>query len=257
MRTARRRSCSDHYHVIARGTGRQLIFEDDSDRVLFLKILKNALSETGCSVLAWCLMGNHIHLLVNAELESVAELMRRLCGTYAQAFNARHDRVGHLFQERYKSEPVEDDEYLLTVIRYIHANPQKAGISPMESYQWSSYREYIRGETPLSICATASILEMLDGIDGFIAFHKAADSEDDARCLEIGGQRSQTRPMGDSVALLMARTAVGMDNLASIKALAKPARNEALAKMKRAGLTIRQIERFTGIGRGVIQSIAK
>ena len=127
-RVARTKSASGIYHVVMRGVGRQLIFEDDDDRRALLEKL-GKLSDEGClTVYAWCLMSNHFHLLIKEGCEPIASAMKRLGVSYAMRFNLKTGRVGHVFQDRFSSEPVESDEYFLTVVRYIHNNPQKAGM---------------------------------------------------------------------------------------------------------------------------------
>ena len=168
MRIPRVQSTADIYHVIARGTGRQIIFEDDDDRQRFLMYLSAALRDAGAELLAWCLMENHVHLLIHAPLPDLSAAMRRVCGTYALRFNAKTGRVGHLFQDRFKSEAVSDDAYLMTVVRYIHENPAKAGVGAVDAYPWSSYREYVGAPV---LCTTDFVLEVFGGVDNFAAFH--------------------------------------------------------------------------------------
>ena len=139
-----REQCEVHlYHVVQRGIGRQIIFEDDEDRVFFLSLLEKyfGAGEEGC-VLAWCLMSNHTHLLINDHLPELSKKMKALGVSYARCFNGRYGRSGHLFQDRFASEAEKDDAQLMQTIRYIHANPEKAGIAPMGKYKWSSYGEY-------------------------------------------------------------------------------------------------------------------
>jgi len=89
-------------------------------------------------------MGNHVHLLIKEEREALPHAMKRIGTSYVSWYNWQYNRKGHLFQDRYKSEPVEDDAYFLTVLRYIHQNPLKAGLpDDIASYRWSSYNEYI------------------------------------------------------------------------------------------------------------------
>ncbi len=252
MRVARGRSESDLYHVVSRGAGRQLIFEDDDDRLAFLRLLAESLANEGCVLHAWCLMGNHVHLLVGGSLERIAKLMRSVCGRYAQRFNLKHGRVGHLFQERYKSEPINDDAYFLTVLRYIHRNPEKAGIASCESYGWSSYPEYASAGARLSsggLCDTSLALRMLGGQDEFARFHRSSDEEN---CLDVDRLRSGTRSMPDDMAAEIAVRVLCPIEVGSMKSMEKDARDAALRKLKAAGLSLRQIERLTGIGRGVI-----
>ncbi|MCX5895670.1 MAG: transposase, partial [Proteobacteria bacterium] len=111
------------HHIIIRGIERRAIFQDDQDRDAFLERLGRILIETATPCFAWCLMPNHVHLLLRTGLVPTASIMRRLLTGYAQHFNRRYGRYGHLFQNRYKSVLCEEDPYLLTLVQYIHLNP--------------------------------------------------------------------------------------------------------------------------------------
>jgi REP element-mobilizing transposase RayT len=116
------------YHVTARGVARCVIFVDDSDRLRWLTLLKLVAERERWSCLAWCLMPNHFHLLLACELERLSRGMHWLNGRYAQCFNARHARVGHLFQERFHSAVVHDDKHLEQAFDYVLDNPVRAGL---------------------------------------------------------------------------------------------------------------------------------
>ena len=116
------------HHIMIRGIERKPIFKDRYDRKAFLNRLGDVLLDTSTSCYAWVLMSNHIHLLLRTGLDPIATVMRRLLTGYAQQFNRRHERHGHLFQNRYKSILCEEEPYLLQLIRYIHLNPIRAGI---------------------------------------------------------------------------------------------------------------------------------
>ncbi len=144
-RTARKTSRTVFYHVIIRGVNKETIFIDDSDKVMFLRLLKYYKTKLNCRIHAYCLMSNHVHLLIEDKNLKIGELMKNITSVYAGEFNKKHKRIGHLFQDRYKSQNVENQSYLLCLIRYIHRNPQKAGICKVEEYKWSSYNEVIYG----------------------------------------------------------------------------------------------------------------
>lgn len=130
-------------------------------------------------------MGNHIHMLLHEQKEDIGQIMRRIGASYVYWYNFKYKRCGHLFQDRYKSEPVETDEYFLTVLRYIHNTPKKAGlVKNISEYKWSSYNDYINNE---GITGTDFALEMMTNdnkkaVEEFIKFH-AEQNED--KCLEI------------------------------------------------------------------------
>lgn len=128
------------YHVIARGNARQDIFFDDNDRKKFLDCLKDIIKTHNLVCYAYCLLDDHYHLLLETIDANLSEAMRDLNGIYSQKFNLRHNRVGHLFQGRYKAFLIEKDAYLLEVARYIVLNPVRAGIVKSPRYwRWSSY----------------------------------------------------------------------------------------------------------------------
>jgi len=128
------------YHLTARGNARQAIFVDGADRRLFLACLGEVVARFGWLCHAYCLMNNHYHLLIETPEANLARGMRQLNGVYTQRFNRRHQRVGHVFQGRYKAILVERDSHLLEVCRYVVLNPLRAGaVKRVERYAWSSY----------------------------------------------------------------------------------------------------------------------
>lgn len=247
MRNPRRQGESNVYHIIARGTGKQLIFEDDQDRIKFLSFMSQACRESHVELYAWCLMGNHFHLLASAPIEDISSFIKKLCGWYARYFNDRHGRTGHLFQERFRSEPVESDEYLMTVVRYIHRNPDNSGIGRYDTYPWSSYSEYIGTER---YCSTDFVLSLFGTIHVFIAMH-ALDVEENG-CMELGCRLRPSNPMDDEAALAIARRTLGDIPVSDVKIFERGRRDALLRKLKDSGLSIRHIERITGISRSVI-----
>ena len=240
MRTARKQSASGFYHVMVRGVGQQIIFESDADRNRYISSLSRLLEEEGGELIAWCLMDNHMHALMNVDIQTLAGVMRRTNSGYALYFNTVHERNGHLFQGRFKSEPVDTDEYFMTVLRYIHQNPQRAGLSAGCAYEWSSYNEYVAGTlNPKSI----DVIALFGGIDQFVRFHQEGDTNEPALTNKI--------KVGERRALEVAEEELGM-NRECVKSLPRAERDAAIVRLKRAGLTARQIQRLTGISLGVI-----
>ena len=131
------------YHVMNRGAGRRDIFADDGQRERFLDLLGDLLDRFGVETHAYCLMGNHYHLLLRTPDANLSRAMRHLDGVYTQHFNRSTGIDGPLFRGRYRSIVVDADQYLLQVSRYIHRNPLEAGIvDDLADYSWSSYRAY-------------------------------------------------------------------------------------------------------------------
>ena len=137
------------YHAMNRGDRRAPIFGDDADRAIFLKTLAEACARTGWEIHAWCLMGNHFHLVLETPRANLVLGMKRLLGTYTQRFNRRHRLVGHLFQGRYKAQVIDAAScgYLRAACDYVHLNPARARLlkkpDRLEKWTWSSYREYL------------------------------------------------------------------------------------------------------------------
>jgi putative transposase len=125
-RQSRQRSETGIYHIMLRGINRQEIFHDDIDRVRFLETLKKYKKKCEMKVYGWCLMNNHIHLLLHEGKENISITIKRIGVSFAWYHNLKYNKIGHLFQDRFRSEKVENDEYFLSVIRYIHQNPLKA-----------------------------------------------------------------------------------------------------------------------------------
>ena len=167
MRVARRESESGYYHVVARGNGKQIIFESDDDRATFVRMLEESASAADVGIIAWCLMGNHVHLVLEDAGSRMSDAMRTLLARYARYFNERTGHVGHVFQERFFSEPIEGDSYLLAAVRYVHLNPERAGVCSAGEYRWSSYGEYVG--VPV-ITDTSIVLDMVGGPEGFARF---------------------------------------------------------------------------------------
>jgi len=131
------------HHIMLRGIDRSAIFADEEDRHRFLGRLGENLLEGRGTVYAWVLMDNHVHLLFKSGNIGISCIMRRLLTGYAQYFNRRHSRAGHLFENRYKSILCEEDAYLLTLVRYIHLNPVRARtaatLRELDGYSWSGH----------------------------------------------------------------------------------------------------------------------
>lgn len=137
------------YHVIQRGVNRRSIFVANAERERFLSFLSELPGRFGHRIQAYCLMDNHVHLAVQSGCQPLGNALRSLFGRYAQWFNRRHRRSGHLFQSRHKAILVQSDGYVVELVRYIHLNPVRAGIvTRPERYRWSSHRSYIDGDPP-------------------------------------------------------------------------------------------------------------
>ena len=147
------------YHVTSRGDRREAIYEDDRDRTAFLEILDEVIQRFNWVCRAYCLMGNHYHLVIETPDGNLSKGMRQLNGVYTQASNRRHGRVGHLFQGRYKAVLVDRDAYLLELTRYVVLNPVRAKMvkKPVD-WPWSSYPAMVSATAPPKWLATDDLL---------------------------------------------------------------------------------------------------
>ncbi len=190
-------------------------------------------------------MNNHIHLLIKPEKEPIEQVFKRIGARYVYWFNVKYQRVGHLFQDRFKSEPVEDDSYFLTVLRYIHQNPTKAGICKnIEDYKYSSYQEYI---TKPWLIDTDFVFDMITK-EEFIRYNNEANFD---KCLEV--EDTPKIRVTDEQAKRIIKNVSKCDNSTEFQSLDSKLRDEYIAILKQNGLSIRQISRLTGISFGVVR----
>ena len=244
-RAARQKSKSVIYHIILRGANRHAIFHNDDDCIRFLEILETYKNKSNINILAWCLMGNHVHLLLKEGNEELAVTMKRIGVSYASYYNWKYKTIGHLFQDRFKSENVENDSYLLTVTRYIHQNPVKAGIvTKPEEWKWSSCQSYYKvAVTPSSLLDDEIILSMF-------AEGKKLDIK---RFKEFNESNNEDKHMDEDIRIRLTddeakeeiRKSINGYQIAQVKSLPKETRNEIISKLKRVeGLTQRQISKI-------------
>lgn len=243
-RKAREDSKSGIHHVTARGAGRRRIFEDDSDRRRFVKGLEDLVFKDGVVLLAWCLMDNHVHLLAKAEVSNLSAGLHRLITAYALYFNGRHGHVGPVFQDRFDSFPVETDEHLLATMRYTHLNPLDLGAPFPGDYPWSSYGQYV-GKP--GICDTSTLLGLLGGRGAFVEYCDPSHGRDHLVSLNARGPH-----LSDAEAVQTATSYYGTSFAERLATCSKSECDRALRKLKASGLSVRQIERMTGIGRNII-----
>ncbi|MBE6083282.1 MULTISPECIES: transposase [Tissierellales] len=250
-RKAREKSSTGIYHVILRGINGQIIFKDNEDYKKLIQTINEYKEISGYEIYAFCLMNNHIHLLMKEGKEDLGIVFRRIGASYVYWYNRKYKRRGHLFQDRYKSEPVEDDKYFLTVLRYIHQNPIKAGIETnISKYPWSSYNEYLGKE---NICDIKFALDFFadEKKRAVDLFKKFNSEENDDKCFEY---EKDGRIDDIEAAKLIEKTAK-VENPNQVQNCEKEKRDKIIKELKNGGLSIRQIERLTGISFAVIRRI--
>lgn len=245
-RQARKMSLTGYFHVIVRGVGKQILFEDEGDYRYYISLLKKYSGEMPVTINTYCLMDNHVHLLLRDTDNCLPLFMKKMGVCYAAHYNKKYERTGHLFQDRYRSEVVETREYLLTVFRYILNNPAAAGICPASEYIWSSYRRY---DDPDSFVDTDVLRKLIGDWEQYAAFISAGNEDD---CLEYNRHDKD-----DIWAKEKIEEVLGLNSGTVLKGYDRIARDNALRSLREAGLSVRQIERLTGVGRGVIQRVTR
>lgn len=179
-RSPREKSPTDHYHVMMRGINKERIFENPKHKNFLLDLLEINIKENNIEILAYCIMNNHLHLLLKGDLTDLSAALKKVNIRFAMRLNKDQDRVGHVFQDRYKSEVIYNDQHLLQAIKYVHNNPVKAKMTNKpEDYKWSSYRFYMgKSDQVLSKESGEIILELAGGHKRFVDFHKADDHKE-------------------------------------------------------------------------------
>lgn len=244
-RQARKKSESGIYHVMLRGINKQQIFEDEEDCEKFLWVLKETKAVSEYKLFAYCLMGNHIHLLIKTGQEELEQIFKRIGSRFVYWYNWKYHRTGHLFQDRFKSEPVETEAYFLTVLRYIHQNPLKAGLcKTLETYRYSSYQTYLRG-TDKEIVDTEFATSIVNEDELIAYFNETSDYV----CLDIGEDERKN----DVEAAEIICKVSGCRNASEFQGLTLEKRDEAIRLLKENGLSIRQISRLTGISFNIVR----
>lgn len=183
-RHSRTLSKSSTYHIMIRGNERKALFIDDEDRIFLLDTFINKKEGNSFALYAYCLMDNHVHMVIKEGKDSISRIMKRINTSYAYYFNNKYKRVGHVFQDRYKSETVDSDEYLLAAVRYVHNNPVKAGIVKSGGqFKWSSFNTYTgKDMSPKEIVDKDDVLEMFSSdrsqaVKMFVDYSRECDND--------------------------------------------------------------------------------
>lgn len=248
-RHARKMSSTGVYHVMLRGINKQQIMEDEEDNRKFLDVLMTCKELSEYKLYAYCLMGNHLHLLIKVEKEPLELIFKRICGRYVIWFNTKYSRVGHLFQDRFRSESIEKEGKFLRTLRYIHQNPVIAGLAvDANRYPYSSYHYYTnrKNDTLIDVDFVLSIMS----INQFIEFHK--DSDEDIK-LDVSEQKFR---LTDTQAKDVIFKISGCQNVSEFQQLDLKDRNDCILAFKKHSLSIRQISRLTGVSKGIVERMS-
>ncbi|WP_352418300.1 transposase [Proteiniborus sp.] len=228
-RGPREKSNSGIYHIMLRGINRQTIFEDNEDRTKFLETLRSYKNISKYQIYGYCIMDNHVHILIKEVEESISMAMKRICASYVHWYSDKYERCGHLFQE----------------------NPAKANMTKnIIEYKWTSYHEYIRRTSIVDIDFGFNLFSMdkKKATDLFIKFMNENNKD---KCLD---DEEKVRLSDNEVMDYINR--LGIVNISILEQLDRDRRDEVIKILKKIeGVTIRQLSRITGISKSVIDRV--
>ena len=240
-RQARKKSETGIYHIMLRGVNKQIIFLEDEDYRMFIRYLGICKTISDFEIYAYCLMDNHIHLLIQENDEPIATVMKRITCRFVYWYNTKYDRVGHLFQDRFRSEPVETDEYLFSVIRYIHQNPVKANIvDDCSAYEYSSYNWYFKKSKLINSKRIYSFINKNQ-------FKELHNTLEEAEMLDMEEKRKR---LTDKEANNIFSSITGCSNIDDFKKVEKLLQKEYVQQLKTEGCSIKQICDLSGLTYG-------
>ncbi len=240
-RAARIISDSGVYHILFRGVNQQNIFEEKADYEKLKETIQKIKEEMGFKIYAYCFMSNHVHIVMAEKNKGdISLIMKRILTKYARWYNIKYGRSGALIANRYKSVPVEVDEYFLQLVRYVHQNPIKAAAAEnIEDYPYSSYHDYTEEK---ELVDTEFLMEMISR-EEFIKYHQEVG--------EIEFCVTDSNKKTDEDVLKFLRKRFGIENAKSISKMSRAERDKILTELK-TKFPVRQLQRITGISRGVI-----
>lgn len=245
------------YHVCARGMGSQLIFESDEDRWEFLELMRDCCRDAQVTIVAWCLMGDHVDLVLLDYEDNMSAAMQRLLLTYARRFNRRTGRSGCLFRERFERCSLDTDRQVMEAVRSVHADPQDAGINLIERYPWSSFAEHLRvydgdeADARRGFSDPSCVLELFGSAKAFIAYSLSTPDGGDPAMRDLVEMELERHVFADELA-----KGCGVA-LQGVKAAPPAQRNIVILGLHDAGFTVRQIERYTGISKSTASRIVR
>jgi REP element-mobilizing transposase RayT len=233
-----------------RGINRQVICEEDADRWVFMMALKECKDVSGFKLHAFCLMPNHVHLLIEPAGEPLELIFKRLGAKYVGWFNRKYDRAGHLFQDRFRSENVEDNLYFMTVLRYILQNPMKAGMeSQPGSYPWSSYLAYKKGIG--SITDTQYAIDLFGSQEALIDYVLLGNED-----TVMDEDQFDWRMKIEKAKEIMEQVS-GCATVSDFQRLDRQIQKEYAVKIYLAGVSAYQIAKMTGMSKSTVERTVK
>ena len=251
-RQARKLAVSGIYHVMVRGIGRQALFHSAADNLAFLSAVTFALQRTQVQLLNYCLMSNHVHLMLKLRQEdrtstaALSQCLKIMETRYAAYYNNTYEREGPLFTGRFASEPIDDEHYLLAAWCYVLRNPAKAGIAETDTYTWSSYSDYFGSGHPYPAVDTSY---MLTRYSKDFLLQQISSLDDPEGILE---PPTPKKKCSDTDVVAKMDRICGCTTPSAFQTLSPENRARSLAVLVQQGAGVRQLARLTGIAPGMI-----
>ena len=243
------------YHIILRSVNQHIIFEDDSDYQKFLFVLADCVKKYDSQIYAYCLMDNHIHILIHSSPEYLASFFQSLGTKFVRWYNNKYCRSGHLFQDRFYSVAIENNSSFLSVLPYIHNNPVKANICRHPSeYRWSSFNAYYGAKNSLvDVDFAYNISGSKDSLLHYFATEQISSDND----LFTNDHRETIHFLNDDRAMAVFKSLTGFSSTSEVSTLNKAQRNDYVRILRKKGLTVKQVSRLMDLSATTIKRICK
>lgn len=260
-RKSRVKSKSGYYHVMLRGNEKKNIFNNDDDKKRFIEILAENKLDGKFYLTAFCLMSNHVHLMIKEGNEDLSSSIKRIAGTYVSYFNKKYDRTGHLFQDRFRSEPVEDESYVIALVRYIHQNPVKAGlVKKISDYKWSSYSCYLSDDDEMCQIVDTDLILGIFSDDKKKAIEQFKNYMEQTEGTEVFIDIEEEKMSTEEAKELFKKMAMefGIKDIENLEIKKRKEWHDLIKKYReKTGLSIKDIASIAGVTRYSIHKILK
>ena len=254
-RKSRTLSSTGIYHIVLRSVNKQIIFEEESDYKKFLYILSDYKKNYDIEIYAYCLMDNHIHILLNSAPDKLSLFFLSLETKFVKWYNNKYRRSGHLFQDRFHSIVIEDNDAFLSVLFYIHNNPVKANICKFQTdYRWSSANAYYGQENP--IVNTSFAYEIVGIKESLFRYFATQNDSAGDRFFE-NDHKERLFYLTDEKALEVYHAVTGLPSTSAADNLPRTLRNNFIRKLRRKGVSSKQVSRLMGVSESTVKRISR
>ncbi len=243
------------YHITLRSVNQHIIFEDSQDYEKFIYILSDCVEKYDIDLYAYCLMNNHIHLLIYSPPETLSSCFQSLGTRFARWYNNKYLRTGHLFQERFHSQVIDSDNYFLSALVYIHNNPVRANMCKYPSeYRWSSFNAYYgQKNSMLNLTYAYNIA----GSKHALHYYFATADKDAVDAMFSECEQEYTHFVTDETAIAIFKSLTNISTLSEIDSMNRTDRNSNIRLLKEQHLTCKQVARIMNVSVSTVKRLCK